>query len=143
MTPAKIDLGGTLRARDASSTLAWIRPLLPRFGITRVANITGLDRIGIPVWICVRPHGRSLSVSQGKGLTSELAQVSAVMESIECHHAEHVPPPDVVASYRSVRRRRDAVAPKVAAAGPALEAYDDSRPIAWSRGTDLRTERTP
>ena len=139
MTPAKIDLGGTLRARDASSTLAWVRPLLPRFGITRVANITGLDRIGIPVWICVRPLGRSLSVAQGKGLTSELAEVSAVMESIECHHAEHVAAPDVVASYRSVRRSGDAVDPKVLQRGLRWSAYDDSRPIAWSRGTDLIT----
>ena len=80
---AKLDLGGTVRARDALETLAWVQPLLPRFGITRVANITGLDRIGIPVWISVRPHGRSLSVAQGKGLTPELAQASAVMESIE------------------------------------------------------------
>ncbi len=105
MTEGKIDLGGTIRVRDAASTLAWIRPLLPQFGITRVANITGLDRIGIPVWTCIRPNGRSLSVSQGKGLTPELAQVSAVMESIECHHSEYVRPPELVASHRTVRRR--------------------------------------
>ena len=43
MAAGRLDLGGTLRARDAASTLAWIRPLLPQFGITRVANITGLD----------------------------------------------------------------------------------------------------
>lgn len=137
MTAGKLDLGGTLRARDAASTLAWIRPLLPRFGITRVANITGLDRIGIPVWICIRPNGRSLSVSQGKGTTSELAQVSAVMESIECHHAEHVRPPDLVASHRTVRRRHDVVAPRRLQPGIRWKAYDDSRPIAWIRGTDL------
>jgi YcaO-like protein with predicted kinase domain len=137
VTAGKLDLGGTLRARDAASTLAWIRPLLPRFGITRVANITGLDRIGIPVWICIRPNGRSLSVSQGKGITSELAQVSAVMESIECHHSEHVRPPDLVASHRTVRRRHNVVAPRRLQPGIRWKAYDDSRPIAWIRGTDL------
>jgi ribosomal protein S12 methylthiotransferase accessory factor len=137
VTEGKLDLGGTLRARDAASTLAWIRPLLPRFGITRVANITGLDRIGIPVWMCVTPNGRSLSVSQGKGVTPELAQVSAVMESIECHHAEHVRPPDLVASHRTVRRRYQVVAPRRLQPGIRWKAYDDSRPIAWIRGTDL------
>ena len=137
VTTAKLDLGGTLRTCDASSTLAWVRPLLPRFGITRVANITGLDRIGIPVWICVRPYGRSLSVSQGKGLTPELAQVSAVMESIECHHSEHVAAPDVVASYRSTRRRHAAVDPKVLQPGLRWSAYGDARPISWIRGIDL------
>ena len=89
---AKHDLGGTMRCRDAASTLAWVRPMLPQFGITRLANVTGLDRIGIPVWMCIRPNGRSLSVSQGKGVTAELAQASAVMESIELYHAEHVGP---------------------------------------------------
>jgi YcaO-like protein with predicted kinase domain len=137
LTTAKLDLGGTLRARDASSTLAWVRPLLPRFGITRVANITGLDRIGLPVWICIRPYGRSLSVSQGKGLTTELAQVSAVMESIECHHAEQVAAPDVTASYRSARRRQAVVDPKALQPGLRWSAYHDARPIAWIRGTDL------
>jgi YcaO-like protein with predicted kinase domain len=137
VTAAKLDLGGTFRARDAASTLAWIRPLLPRLGITRVANITGLDRIGIPVWICIRPNGRSLSVSQGKGLTADLAQASAVMESIEGHHAEHVRPPDLVASHRQVRRRHDVVAPRELQPGVRWKAYDDSRPIAWIRGTDL------
>jgi ribosomal protein S12 methylthiotransferase accessory factor len=137
VTEGKLDLGGTLRARDAASTLAWIRPLLPQFGITRVANVTGLDRIGIPVWICIRPNGRSLSVSQGKGVTPELAQVSAVMESIECHHAEHVRPPDLVASHRTVRRRYEVVAPRQLQPGIRWKAYDDSRPIAWIRGTHL------
>ena len=139
MTAAKLDLGGTLRARDAASTLAWVRPFLPRFGITRVANITGLDRIGIPVWICVRPNGRSLSVSQGKGLTAELAQASAVMESIECHHSEHVRPPTLVASHRAVRRRHEVVAPRELQPGVRWRAYDDSRPIAWIDGIDLAT----
>ena len=137
MTEGKIDLGGTIRVRDAASTLAWIRPLLPQFGITRVANITGLDRIGIPVWTCIRPNGRSLSVSQGKGLTPELAQVSAVMESIENHHSEYVRPPELLASYRTVRRRHQVVAPHQLQPGIRWKAYDDSRPIAWIRGTDV------
>jgi len=137
VTAGKLDLGGTLRARNAASTLAWVRPLFPQFGITRVANITGLDRIGIPVWICIRPNGRSLSVSQGKGVTPGLAQASAVMEAIECHHAEHVPAPDLVASYRAVRRRHEVVAPRELQPGIRWKAYDDSRPIAWIHGTDL------
>jgi len=137
VTEGKIDLGGTCRVRDAASTLAWVRPLFPQLGITRVANITGLDRIGIPVWICIRPNGRSLSVSQGKGVTPELAQVSAVMESIECHHSEYVRPPDLVASHRTVRRRHQVVAPRQLQPGVRWKAYDDARPIAWIRGTDM------
>ena len=69
-------------------TLAKARSVLATVGITRVANITGLDHVGIPTWQVVRPLARSLTVSQGKGLTDSLAQASGLMESIELHHAE-------------------------------------------------------
>ena len=59
-------------------------------GITRLGNITGLDRIGIPVAIAVRPNSRSVSVSQGKGLDLTQAMASALMEAIEGFHAEEI-----------------------------------------------------
>jgi len=79
---------GTHRTRVPSETLAALEPHLRRFGITRVANVTGLDRLGVPVYLAVRPNARSLSVSQGKGLDAPSAKVSAIMESLEAHHAE-------------------------------------------------------
>jgi YcaO-like protein with predicted kinase domain len=86
------DLGGTVRAQTPAATLARLRPLLPRFGITRVMAQEGLGDTEIPVSISVRPNSRFLSTSQGKGLTRELADISAIMESIETFHAERVPP---------------------------------------------------
>jgi len=59
-------------------------------GITRVANVTGLDRIGIPVVTVCRPNARSLAVSQGKGVDLDAATVSGLMEAAELYHAEHV-----------------------------------------------------
>jgi ribosomal protein S12 methylthiotransferase accessory factor len=59
---------GTHRVATPDETLARVRPLAARMGITRLGNITGLDQIGIPVAIAVRPNSRSVSVSQGKGL---------------------------------------------------------------------------
>src|SRR4030095_548912 len=87
------DLGGTIREVAAKESLARLKPILSDFGITRLANITGLDTIGIPVWTAVRPLGLSLSVSQGKGITHDLAVVSGIMESIEVFHAEQRRPP--------------------------------------------------
>jgi ribosomal protein S12 methylthiotransferase accessory factor len=60
-------------------------------GITRLADVTWLDEIGIPVYQAIRPNALLLSVSQGKGATRELAKVSAAMEAIELWHAEHLP----------------------------------------------------
>ncbi len=70
-----------------------IRPILRTLGITRVADVTGLDDVGIPVHQAIRPASHTLSVSQGKGVTHELARVSAAMEMIELAHAEVVDQP--------------------------------------------------
>src|SRR5580700_8911003 len=79
---------GTHRTAAPEETLARVRPHMARMGITRLGNITGLDRIGIPVAIAVRPNSRSVSVSQGKGLDLTQAKASALMEAAEGFHAE-------------------------------------------------------
>ncbi|MBV8120172.1 MAG: YcaO-like family protein [Alphaproteobacteria bacterium] len=81
---------GTHRIVAPSETFARFRPLALQMGITRLGNITGLDRIGIPVVAAVRPNSRSVSVSQGKGLDLSQAMTSALMEAIEGFHAEEV-----------------------------------------------------
>jgi len=76
------------RARAPRQTVAVMRPRFSEFGITRLARLTGLDHIGIPVWAAIRPNSRTLSGSQGKGLDDEAAQASAVMEAVEVATAE-------------------------------------------------------
>ncbi|MCA9672709.1 MAG: YcaO-like family protein [Myxococcales bacterium] len=95
-------LGGSVRSRLPEQTRAWLWPLLERCGVTRVARITGLDDIGIPVSVAVRPLSRTLSVSQGKGLTETLADISAAMESVELWHAETLPPSALRATTREL-----------------------------------------
>ena len=84
-------------------------------GITRVANVTGLDRIGIPVVMVCRPNSRSIAVSQGKGLDLDAARASGLMEAVETYHAERIELPLKLASLRDLagaaprgRRRRAA-----------------------------------
>lgn len=93
---------GTHRLVPPAETLRRIAPVAPGVGITRVANVTGLDRIGIPVVMVCRPNARSISVSQGKGLSLDAAKVSGLMESIELHHAEHVTLPLLLGSWREL-----------------------------------------
>ncbi|HYZ61003.1 MAG TPA: YcaO-like family protein [Acetobacteraceae bacterium] len=62
--------------------------LLPALGVTRLADQTGLDTLGIPVVAAMRPNSRSVAVHQGKGLSKAAAKVSALMEAAECYHAE-------------------------------------------------------
>lgn len=96
-------LPGTSRTVDAAATFAKAHKLFGPLGITRVANVTGLDCIGVPVVMVCRPNSRSLSVSQGKGVDLPAARASGVMETIELYHAERVTLPLKLASYNELR----------------------------------------
>lgn len=96
-------LSGTHRTCAPEETIANYEHLLPRFGITRLANITGLDCLDVPVYSAIRPNSRGLVVAQGKGLTKAAAKASAMMEAIESWHAERVEAP---VRYESVVRMR-------------------------------------
>jgi len=71
---------GTERTRSPAETVAIYRPVMEAVGITRLANVTGLDCVGIPVFMAVRPNARSLAVSQGKGVDADAVRASAMME---------------------------------------------------------------
>jgi ribosomal protein S12 methylthiotransferase accessory factor len=96
----KVFFAGTHRDRMPAQTLAAITPLLPDYGITRLADVTGLDVLGIPVVMSVRPLAATLSVSQGKGATLELARISAAMEAVELWHAENAVPAPTAALHQ-------------------------------------------
>ena len=98
---------GTHRTVDPEATLARVLPLAPRMGITRVAVLTGLDVIGIPVAAAVRPNSRSIAVHQGKGVTLAAAKVSAVMEAVETFHAENLALPLRLAAFDELARAAD------------------------------------
>lgn len=93
---------GTHRLVDPAETVEKVRRLAPTMGITRVANVTGLDTLGIPVVMVTRPNSRSLAVSQGKGLTLDAARASGLMESVEHYHAERITAPLKLASYNEL-----------------------------------------
>lgn len=105
-------------------------------GITRVANVTGLDSIGIPVVMVCRPNSRSLAVSQGKGLDLPAARASGVMEAVEVYHGEHVTLPLRFASYEQLRFTHPIVdlagLPRMA--DSLFHAY---RTLLWIEGHDL------
>ncbi|MDI9633679.1 MAG: YcaO-related McrA-glycine thioamidation protein [Methanolinea sp.] len=80
----------TQRTAPPEETLARVEKVLPAAGITRVADITSLDRVGIPVFSSIRPTAGkgAISVYNGKGATPTEAKVSAIMEGIERYSAE-------------------------------------------------------
>ena len=58
---------GTHRTSPPEETLTRIWQAAPTVGLTRLADITGLDRIGIPTVVGFRPNSPTLTTSGGKG----------------------------------------------------------------------------
>jgi putative methanogenesis marker protein 1 len=79
---------------------------MERCGITRVADVTDLDVLGIPVFHTMRPTAAPglNTVTSGKGATEQAARVSALMEAIERTWCE--PPADGPARHTSYARLR-------------------------------------
>lgn len=127
------------RSEEPEETLARIEPLAKKAGITRIADITGLDRIGIPVFSTIRPTAENgaISIYNGKGLTPTQARISAIMEGVERYSAEMHG--DVL-----VRERMDEMLAEGNAIDPReliLPIYTKMRlkdmPIAWVEGREL------
>ena len=83
----------THRVVPPEETLKRVEKLLPDIGVTRVAEISGLDRLGIPVYSAIRPGSQqgAISVYAGKGATPVEARVSVIMESVERYSSEMQP----------------------------------------------------
>lgn len=76
--------------QTVEETLYEATSLCEEHGLTRLADITDFSLIKLPVWIGVRPNAKCLSQSAGKGLSSNAAKLSALMEGIEVSFAEDV-----------------------------------------------------
>ncbi|OKH46206.1 hypothetical protein NIES30_17425 [Phormidium tenue NIES-30] len=128
--------GGTHRIMEPEETWKRVQPILSRTGITRVANVTGLDHIGIPVFMVCRPNARSVSVSQGKGLSVSCARVSGVMEALELFHAENIHRPLHYSSYNEMsRRKRTTNVERICKTRHSP--FNKDTPILWIEGVDL------
>src|SRR5690242_12498019 len=128
---------GTHRLIPPEETLWRVCPLMRDMGITRIANLTGLDWIGLPVVAVCRPNARSLSVSQGKGLDLAAARASGLMEAVESYHAEHIDLPLRRASYDELRMNHPVVAvdalPRLS-----VNSFHPAMRLLWVEGRDLR-----
>ena len=124
------------RAVAPEATLARVQGVLRRVGVTRLADITRLDRIGIPVMIAVRPRARGLSVDSGKGTTPVDAIVSAAMESIERWHGEEAAPPSWIASWEDVERRHETI-PFAILPRTAWSPLSPRWPLSWTLMEDV------
>lgn len=80
----KWSMEGTSRTVPPEVTLKKALQICRYIGVTRLADITNMDRIGIPNYTAVLPGTEDyIWVYSGKGMTRKQAKTSALMESIE------------------------------------------------------------
>jgi putative methanogenesis marker protein 1 len=128
---------GTQRVCSPEETLERIEGKRGDAGITRVADITSLDRIGIPVFSSIRPAAEdgAISVYNGKGSTPIDARVSAIMEGIERYSSEVHDRTLTVGSYLKLAATESLIDPRDLILPQRVEG--EALSIPWVEGYDI------
>jgi ribosomal protein S12 methylthiotransferase accessory factor len=137
---------GSQRVLDEKSTLENTKPNLDKIGVTRIASITDLDRMGIPVFSAIRPSSAegTISVYSGKGIFETQARITAMMEGFDRCLAERkrvnknvdddVLTPHTINSYGGISEIIAAIDPKSLLLP---EACPRDQLVEWMIGWDL------
>ena len=133
----KVD--GIERSVPAAETMRRLADVATSLGVTRLADITGLDRVGIPVYSSVVPKSDDvLSVYNGKGARRIDAQVGALMEAIERQTVIRARPPSVQGSLADLRRSRVVLDPRDVNHKLAKD-YSEDQVYSWIEAVNLVT----
>jgi ribosomal protein S12 methylthiotransferase accessory factor len=128
----------THRVKTPEATLQDVKGLVGCAGITRVAEITGLDRLGIPVFTAMRPRAASgaVTVYNGKGFTPQEAEVSAIMEAVERFSAEYNGSDLVACSFWRLKDSFKVLDPSMLIV-PWQRHYSEGDELEWAKGVSL------
>lgn len=136
---------GTHRVIAPKKTIEINEDKLKTAGITRIADITDLDRIGLPVYTAIRPTAEygGVSVYGGKGISKDHAKASAMMEGFERYSAERQDSDEIIlSSVNEISSKGDYIDPKSLNLPKEFEKKDisDIR-LEWSMAHDLITDK--
>ncbi|MEE3490967.1 MAG: YcaO-like family protein, partial [Methanobrevibacter sp.] len=136
---------GTHRVIAPKKTIEINEDKLKTAGITRIADITDLDRIGLPVYTAIRPTAEygGVSVYGGKGISKDHAKASAMMEGFERYSAERQDSDEItISSVNEISAKGDYIDPKSLNLPKEFEKKDISNiSLEWSIAHDLITDK--
>jgi ribosomal protein S12 methylthiotransferase accessory factor YcaO len=131
----KYSTGGdhiSTRVRSVEDTLTMIMPLCKKIGVTRISDITNMDRLYIPNYVSILPGTEdTIWVYGGKGPTKAHAKASALMESIEryCSLASTSSKNLIQGTYTQLSKQYDKVLHPDEVVEPAKRTYNDKESI--------------
>jgi len=133
----------THRTLTPVETLRRVETLTDKVGISRIEDITGRDKLNIPVYLAHRPgtEAGAAPVHTGKGLTGDQARVSVLMEAIERYSAEIKEEDRAKFRFESYNEgnSENKVEPSSLILSALSKVTPDSR-IEWCEGYDLMAE---
>jgi len=133
----------THRALTPVETLRRVETLTDKVGISRIEDITGRDKLNIPVYLAHRPgtEAGAAPVHTGKGLTGDQARVSVLMEAIERYSAEIKEEDHAKFRFESYKEgnSENKVEPSSLILSALSKVTPDSK-IEWCEGYDLMAE---
>ena len=136
---------GTHRVIAPSKTIEINENKLKVAGITRIADITDLDRIGLPIYTAIRPTAEdgAVSIYGGKGITKDHAKASAMMEGFERYSAERQDIDEtIIASLSEIEEFGEYIDPKSLNLPKEFEKKDISDlSLEWSKSIDIISNR--
>jgi len=141
---AKYIANGSTTSRAEALDVTWgrLQPLLHDAGITRVANVTGLDIVGIPVYAAIKPLGRTLASGSGKGVTPDAARVGAAMEAWEQTVWEAQTLGPVLASEHELAADDQAFVRSATLPRQRNHLLTPRRRVHWTRGWDIVNQQS-
>ena len=135
---------GTHRVIAPKKTIEINEDKLKIAGITRIADITDLDRIGLPIYTAIRPTAEdgAVSIYGGKGITRDHARASAMMEGFERYSAErHSSDETVIATLKEISALGDYINPESLNLPKDFKKENlDSMKLEWSLAKDIITD---
>jgi ribosomal protein S12 methylthiotransferase accessory factor len=125
------------RTASPEEVIRRAKPLAERYGVTRVSDITGLDRLRIPVTSAIVPRSDDfLSVYSGKGRRRDQAFAGAYMEAIERQAVLRARPPMIRVSAAVLRKEACIVEPTDIIT-ILSETWSEDSDYEWLKGFDL------
>lgn len=120
------------RVKSAEETLSQIIPLCKKIGVTRISDITYMDKLYLPNYTAILPGTEdSIWVYGGKGPTKIHAQAGALMESIErfCSLSSNYPKNFIQGTYLQLSKIYNKVLHPDEVVEPVLSTYNAKNSI--------------
>lgn len=135
----KVD--GIERLVPAAETVLSAAGVAETLGMTRIADITGLDRLDIPVYSSIVPDSPDhISVYNGKGLRPIDAKAGALMEAIERQTALKSRLPLVADSFAHLSDRAAVLDPR-SVNYELVADYSEEQNYSWCSGIDIISQQ--